>query len=225
MDEKEARRLFDESLAWAHSIAGDYAKHSIRHVEIKDVKQEAGIALWRAAETFDLSRDIPFRFYAKRCITNRLDSLYRAGQKQALEETSLDAAVFFDDVHDDTFKDQIPSPDVDAAREAHRAEVRRALAEGMGRLTPNQRDILEARSRGESYREIADRLGITKQAVEAASNRALDQMKSSVEAKGVHSAMFMPSVENESPKKSSGCAAVLLVVPACAATIWILLHA
>jgi RNA polymerase sigma factor (sigma-70 family) len=224
MDDKETLRLIDENIAWANAIAGAYAA-TIRHVDVKDIKQEAGVALCRAADTYDPCRKVPFRAYAHTCITNRLDSLYRAGQKQAHEQTTLDSPAFFDDVNDETLKDQIPSPDVDSAREAHRNEVRRALAAGMYRLTANQREILEARSRGESYREIADRLGITKQAVEAASSRALAQMRISVEAKGVRGAMFMPSVEGSSSdsrsnsgageskgQESTGCTGLLLCI-------------
>jgi len=223
MSDQEILRLIDENLVWAHSIAGAYAE-SIRHVDVKDVKQEAGIALSRAADAYDPSRGIPFRAYAHRCITNRLDSLYRAGQKQAHEQTTLDAPAFSDDVNDETNKDQLPSPGVDAAREAHRNEVRRALAEGMAQLTPNQRKILEARSQGESYQELAVRLGTTKQAVHQSADRALAQMKASVEARGVSGPMFMPRGEG-SPKKSSGCATVLLIIPASVAIAWILVAA
>jgi RNA polymerase sporulation-specific sigma factor len=222
----DQKRLIDENLVWAHSIAGAYAA-SIRHVDVKDIKQEASIALCRAADTYDPSRNVPFRAYAHRCITNRLDSLYRAGQKQVHEETTLDTAFFLDDVNDETIKDQIPALEVDAAREAHRNEVRRALAEGMSRLTPNQRDILEARSRGESYQEIGDRLGVRKQAVKNAADRALAQMKNSVEAAGVRSAMFMPSVDSsdKANRKSTGCTAVLLLVPLTLAIVWVLINA
>jgi RNA polymerase sigma factor (sigma-70 family) len=219
----DPNRMIDENLVWAHSIAGAYAA-SIRHVDVKDIKQEASVALCRAADTYDPSRNVPFRAYAHRCITNRLDSLYRAGQKQAQEETTLDTTFFLDDVNDETFKDQIPAVEVDAAREAHRNEVRRALAEGMNKLTPNQREILEARSRGESFREIADRLGVTKQAVKSTADRALAQMKSSVEAAGVRGAMFMPSIDSsdKATTKPTGCTAVLLLVPVSAAIVWII---
>jgi RNA polymerase sigma factor (sigma-70 family) len=224
MDDQEILRLIDENLVWAHSIAGEYAK-AIRHVDAQDVKQEAGVALCRAADTFDPSRKVPFRAYAHACITNRLDSLYRAGQKQAHEQTTLDAPAFFDDVNDETHKDQIPSPGVDAAREAHRNEVRRALALGMAQLTPHQREILQARSRGESYSIIAERLGSSPQAVQQSAARALAQMKASVEARGVSGPMFMPEVEVPERKKSSGCAAVLLVIPVSVAIAWILIVA
>ena len=225
MDDQETLRLIDENLVWAHSIAGAYAE-SIRHVDVKDIKQEAGVALCRAADTYDPSRGIPFRAYAHACITNRLKSLYRAGQKQAHEQTTLDAPAFFDDVNDETHKDQIPSPGVDAAREAHRNEVRRALAQGMAQLTPNQRKILEARSQGESYQELAVRLGSSKQAVHQSADRALAQMKASVEARGVSGPMFMPEVGEPKPQKaSSGCAAVLLVIPVTMAIAWILIVA
>jgi len=225
MNDQEILRLIDENLVWAHSIAGAYAE-SIRHVDVKDVKQEAGIALSRAADTYDPSRGIPFRAYAHRCITNRLDSLYRAGQKQAYEQTTLDAPAFSDDVNDETNKDQLPSPGVDAAREAHRNEVRRALAQGMAQLTPNQRKILEARSQGESYQELAVRLGTTKQAVHQSADRALAQMKASVEARGVSGPMFMPrgeKSEGRPQKASSGCAAVLVIIPVSLAIAWILI--
>jgi RNA polymerase sigma factor (sigma-70 family) len=227
MDDQAILRLIDENLVWAHSIAGGYAE-SIRHVDVKDIKQEAGVALCKAADTYDPSRKVPFRAYAHTCITNRLDSLYRAGQKQAHEQTTLDAPAFFDDVNDETHKDQIPSQGVDAAREAHRNEVRRALASGMARLTPHQREILEARSRGESYSIIAERLGSSPQAVQQSAARALTQMKASVEAGGIRSAMFMPEVdesERRPQKASSGCAAVLLIIPVSLAIAWIFIAA
>jgi RNA polymerase sigma factor (sigma-70 family) len=220
MDDKETLRLIDENIAWAHAIAGAYGA-SIRHVELKDIKQEAGIALCRAADTYDPSRKVPFRAYAHTCITNRLDSLYRAGEKQAHEQTTLDAPAIHDEAIDETPKNQIPSPEVDAAREAHRNEVRRALAHGMAQLTPNQRKILEARSQGESYQNLAVRLGSSRQAVQQSADRALAQMKTSVEAKGISGPMFMPKVD-KSPRKSSGCAAVLLIIPVGLVIAWIL---
>jgi RNA polymerase sigma factor (sigma-70 family) len=219
--------LSDTTLVWAHSIAGAYAE-SIRHVDVKDIKQEAGVALCKAADTFDPSRKVPFRAYAHTCITNRLDSLYRAGKKQGHEQTTLDAPAFFDDVNDETHKDQIPSPGVDAAREAHRNEVRRALASGMAQLTPHQREILEARSRGESYSTIAERLGSSPQSVQQSAARALTQMKASVEVSGIRGAMFMPEVgdsERRPKKASSGCTAVLLIIPASLAITWFLIAA
>jgi hypothetical protein len=90
----------------------------------------------------------------------------------------------------------------------------------MAQLTPNQRKILEARSQGESYQELVVRLGTTKRAAHQSADRALAQMKASVEARGVSGPMFMPKVE-ESPKKSSGCAAVLLIIPVSVAIAWI----
>jgi len=223
MDDQEILRLIDENLAWAHRIAGDYAK-TTHHVDVQDIKQEAGIALCRAADTYNPSLNIPFQGYARRCIVNRLNSLYHAGQQQAHEQTTLDAPAYLDDVNDETEKDRIPSPEVDAAREAHRNEVRRALAQGMAELTPNQRKILEARSKGESYQELAVQLGTTKQAVHQSADRALAQMKASVEARGVSGPMFMPKV-NDPPRKQSGCAALLLAIPISLTLAWILIAA
>ncbi len=219
MDDQEILRLVEENLPWAYSIAERYAE-SIRHVQVRDLRQEASVALSKAASTYDPAREIPFRAYARACITNRLDSLYWKGQQQAREVTTLDMPAFFDDVNDDTFKDQVPSQEVDVAREAHRNEVRSALARGMATLTPNQREILEARSRGESYQDIALRLGVRRQAVQQAAVRALAQMKVSVEASGVKTAYFMPKADAPA-KKSSGCAALLLLVPVMLAIFWV----
>ena len=194
MDNHEILRLIDDNLAWAHRIAGAYAQ-SIRQVPLQDIKQEAGIALCRAADTFDPSRNIPFLGYAHRCITNKLDSLYGKAQRQALEETILDRAAFPDDLDEETYKDRIPAPEVDAAREAHRNEVRRALAQGLATLSLRQQEILLAWTQGNSYQDIAVVMGSTRQAIQKSASRALVKLRNSVEAKGVSGAMFMPEID------------------------------
>src|ERR1700683_2256473 len=118
------------------------------------IKQEAGVASCRAADSYDSSRNVPFRAYAHKCITNRLDSLYRTGQRQAHEQVTLDAPVAFDDESSETQKEQTPSPGVDAAREAHRNEVRRALAQGGRNLRGISERFWRPGARGKVIRNL-----------------------------------------------------------------------
>ena len=195
MDEDEAASLVEANLDWAHSIAAGYAA-TIRHVDIQDLKQEAALALTLAAQTFDPAYNVPFQAYARRCITNRLDSLYRAGQQRhAYDYIEADEAPA--DEQDDFLNAELPSPDVDPSVEAHRNEIRQALQTGASKLTPNQRDILTAFARGDSYQEIADRLGSSRQAVQQAASRALAQMRGSLEIRGHTGAMFAPRSESD----------------------------
>ena len=201
MDEKDVISLVEANLSWAQSIAAGYAS-SIRHVEVNDIKQEAALALTLAAKTFDPSRSVPFQAYARRCITNRLDSLYRVGQKTIAHEQAMsDAAAPFDpqaEADSDSVNDEFPSHVADAATEAHCDEVRQALVAGAANLTPNQREILTAFASGASYQEIASGLGSSRQAVQQAANRAWAQMRAALEQKGHRNAAFMPKIDRPS---------------------------
>ena len=215
MDDEEVARLVEAHLDWAHSIAAGYAA-TIRHVDVQDLKQEAALALTLAAQTFDPTYNVPFQAYARRCITNRLDSLYRAGQQRhAYDYIGADEAPA--DEQDDFLNAELPSPDVDPSVEAHRNEIRQALQTGASKLTPNQRDILTSFARGDSYQEIADRLGSSRQAVQQAATRALAQMRGSLEIRGHTGPMYSPRHESDlhSPhpaSSSSGCVGCLLIV-------------
>lgn len=112
-------------------------------LEREDLMQEATIAFFRAAQTYDLdSESVTFGLYAKICIRNRLISLARKAKASARQKKS-------------------DSADESAARssDAHSFIEADKLSELISSLTVLEREVLSGRLSGLSYEEIAKKIG------------------------------------------------------------------
>ena len=127
----------------------------------EDVRQEALLALLRAAKSFDgEQKGVSFGLYAKICIRNALISLRRKQKSRKRREgkPSQDGAGSFS------------------------GQVGRLLleesSERIGKLlTPLERRILEMCLSGESYAEIAEELGISQKKVDNTLYRLRKKLK------------------------------------------------
>lgn len=99
-------KVLPEYLAYLRGLVCRFPSH---HRE--DLEQEGWIGLFRACETYDRSKGVPFDAYAKSCIRNRILTAYRRLKKDDVTEelneeitagaTSGDAEaanVFFDEL-------------------------------------------------------------------------------------------------------------------------------
>lgn len=74
-------KVLPEYLAYLRGLTCRFPSH---HRE--DLEQEGRIGLFRACETYDRSKGVPFDAYAKACIRNRILTAYRRLKKDDVTE-------------------------------------------------------------------------------------------------------------------------------------------
>jgi hypothetical protein len=78
-------------------------------------------------------------------------------------------------------------------------DVRATIREGLDGLTISQREVMESFAEGKSFAEIAREKGVSKAAVRQMAERAADQMRPELRARGT--VQFMPEVCLPEPAK------------------------
>ncbi len=130
--------------------------------DAEDFRQEAVIALYRAAMAFDVSQqNVTFGLYAKICVRNRLISQLRKNKRRrdAEEELFFSAAVFTED----------------EAVSRKRAEEITGLACSL--LTPFELSVFELYAEGADCRVAARKLGRDEKSIENALYRIRVKLK------------------------------------------------
>ena len=143
----EQYRPLTESMAVRYAAKAD-AEQGLLSVD--DFRQEAGLALYRAALSFDREQtDVSFGLFAKVCVRNAMVSLLRRASRvrQMGDRERLAAAA-------EKTADRDPLSRL-VSRETHRSLVERAL----GVLSPYELTIFEQYIAGRSPREIAEQVG------------------------------------------------------------------
>lgn len=130
--------------------------------------QEGMIGLLSAVRSYNPEKGASFATYASVCITNRLKSVCRrvAGNANAPLDESLE------------FTDSVVPPAVSVEESYISNEYRRFISENFfSVLSETERNVIGFYIAGFSYREIADRLGMTKKSVDSAICRAKAKLK------------------------------------------------
>ena len=137
-------------------MIGSFSKTTVLcEAEKEDLKQEAAIALYKAALGFDLGQTkVTFGLYAKICIRNRLVSAIRHRERKKRKEKA------------DSLKEVSVS-----------SEVGSLLAEAGELLSHKEQTVLQLYSSGLSYKEISKELGCTLKSVDNALSRAKRKLK------------------------------------------------
>jgi RNA polymerase sigma factor (sigma-70 family) len=196
MPNSTPKELFESHLNLASKIGRSF---SMANISSAESVQEALIALWSAAQSFDPAKG-EFEPFASTVIRNHLRNAYNKAKRRSVEITTLDMAVSDDgDFHEKTLKEIIPSPDASPLLEAERVDVRATIRQGLDGLTVSQREVMESFAEGKSYAEIAREKGVSKAAVRQMAERAADQMRPELRARG--SVQFMPEVCVPEPVK------------------------
>lgn len=133
-----------------------------------DWLQEGMIGLLSAVRSYNPEKGAAFATYASVCISNRLKSVCRrvSGNANAPLDESLE------------FTDSVVPPAVSVEESYISNEYRRFISENFfSVLSETERSVIGFYIAGFSYREIADRLGMTKKSVDSAICRAKAKLK------------------------------------------------
>lgn len=197
-DEAGAQRRFEELLPTVLIISGQYT--NIVGTSLDELQQEARIALILAARAFDSSKGTSFKSYALTAVHNRLKSLHRKVRRYGELVTSLGESDDEDGLGlESTLRDTGP---LTIDRVARR-EARRVLDEVISELSPRARRVVCAYFNYELGPDVAEELGITKQAISAISQRAMKLLRAKLQDRGIESCSGIFS-RAAGPRDSSG---------------------
>jgi len=188
MNDSTPEALFESHLELAAKIGSHF---QMANGSIEESVQEARIALWSAAQSFDPAKG-EFAPFASTVIRNHLRNAYNKAKRRSVEITTLDISVSDDDDSQaKTLKEIIPSHDASPLLEAERVDVRANIRDGLNALTTSQREVMESFAEGKTYADIAREKGVSKAAVRQMAERAADQMRPELQARGT--IQFMPA--------------------------------
>ena len=197
--------LIEEHLGLAQVIAVDYL--NIPGTTLGEVLSDAYEALTRAAEGFDPSKG-DFEPYAARAIRNALNTLYHKQLKLAkMFPKSLDDSscqLFSETSSADAPIARVSDRQADVVRNVRKMESKGVLEEVFLVLSPRERLVIERIKDGSSLQEIADKMGVTKQAVHKISKPAMEKLRNrlaQIGYQGLDSSGFLRSVRE---KQSGG---------------------
>ncbi len=174
--------LFHSHLPLADKIAGGYA--NIPGMTADDVRAVAHAALHRAALAFDPARG-EFGPYAARAIRNALNSLHQKEARHAQRHLPEADLVVTDSTGGSTApSQQLPDEFQDVLSQVRSQESRRVLENLLASLPARTQQILALVAEGNSYAEIGERLGVSKQAVHKAAAAALGSLREQLAAQG-----------------------------------------
>lgn len=171
--------LFNGHRGLAEVIALEYT--NIPGALPSESLSEAHQALLRASNTFDQSRG-DFSHYAARSVRNALNSFYAKSLRRAkIFPKSLDDAPAWDRREDGVAHSSFGAG-IEDSRENVLVQVRRResatiLEEVLRFLTPRERVVVEGLRSGQSFSEIGDGMGISKQAAHKVSTSALQKLR------------------------------------------------
>ena len=144
---------------------------------LEELRAEARMAAWDAAQAFNPKDGRPFFPFARRVINNRLISLFR--KEERLQQTVkfiLDAPI-----GESSGETLVAQTAETATRNGVDLiclqEAKAFLAEAIEELPPRQRQVILAYMHGETGSNEARKMGITKQSVSVLRDRALQKLR------------------------------------------------
>ena len=174
----EQRQLVENNMKLVYRITTDLAKSGkLRFAEMEDAEQAGMLGLVKAAKAYDEGRGIAFSTLAFACIRNELWHMYSEKKRQPTTY-SLDAMEGEKSVDqpDRTLGDAIQAND-DTEAEVLEKEIEKLWSRmetcGMGRHA----DALRRNMQGETYQQIGDSMGITKQRAAKMARLAKEQLR------------------------------------------------
>ena len=197
-------KLIEENLGLAQIIAVDYL--NIPGATLGEVLSDAYEALTRAAGGFDPAKG-DFEPYAATAIRNALNSLYHKQMKLAkmfpksLDDCSADPTADASSVESPIAR--VADRKADVVRNVRRMESKDVLEEVLLVLSPRERLVIERIKGGSSLQEIAEKMGISKQAVHKISQPAMEKLRnrlSQLGYKGLDSSGFLRSFPEKQVK-------------------------
>ena len=169
-----------EGLPIADAITRKFS--NIPGIDLDDIRQEARVALISAAKSYDSTKGL-FKPYAGTVIRNRLRAAFNSAIARIRREgLSADIPNEFGA----TIADNTAAQD-DTRSSTEIDETRRLLSDAISALPPRLQNILNARGQGESFETIAQREGVSKQAVAKLADNAMKFVRAKLKKAGVKS--------------------------------------
>lgn len=219
--------LFESHLDLALKIGRSF---SIPNSSVDECEQEARIALWQAATSFDPAKG-EFAGFASVVVRNHLRNAFNSAKRRGVEIAALDAPSSSDpEAEIDSAKNSLVSPDASPLLDAEREDIRSVLQSELSSLTQAQQEVLKSYADGDSYAEIGRQLGVSKAAVRQMAERAANQIRPELLARGV-TVQFMPKVDDslerrdykeEKPKAPDGIGHFLWVLAVIGVVLFLL---
>lgn len=219
--------LFESHLDLALKIGRSF---SIPNSSVDECEQEARIALWQAATSFDPAKG-EFAGFASVVVRNHLRNAFNSAKRRGVEIAALDAPSSSDpEAEIDSAKNSLVSPDTSPLLDAEREDIRSVLQSELSSLTQAQQEVLKSYADGDSYAEIGRQLGVSKAAVRQMAERAANQIRPELLARGV-TVQFMPKVDDslerrdykeEKPKAPDGIGHFLWVLAVIGVVLFLL---
>lgn len=152
---------------------------------LEELRAEARMAAWDAAQAFDPRDDRPFAPFARKVINNRLISLFRKEVRlRRTVELTLDAPTGESSAETLVAQTAATEPR-DGVDLVCLQEAKAVLAEAIAELPPRQRQVILAYMHGETGSDEARKIGITKQSVSVLRDRALQKLRQKLGERGV----------------------------------------
>lgn len=142
-------------------------KYSLSTEDAEEMRQEASIALYDAALSYNPDRGVSFGLYAKICIKNRLTSiLFRRGKSIKAE--------YIDDENEPASKVENQTPEEVVINRESFSEIKKRICQS---LTDLERSVFDLYIAGASYEDISTALGISKKSADNAMQRIKAKLK------------------------------------------------
>lgn len=170
----------------------------------EDLVAEGLIGLIKAADRFEVAKDVRFSTYAYWWIMNsvrtanaRLRAIVDVPLGASHEDKQVYVPVFLNDEGEQVELDEFlpsdePTPEEQVIAQSHSDEIRKTMVAAMQDLSEVERDILISRNLSvepEGAEDLATRLGMGRDRLRQIERRAMSRLKFALMARGVNTAM------------------------------------
>lgn len=166
---KDNRNALNELLLrYTKLIYAKSRKYANYVTDCDDLYQEGFIGLLSAVSSYDAQKSTSFAAYSSVCIDNRMKTLLRKGSKSAEHLADIS------DINDDEAVCDNKTPE---SVFLHKEYFSALFNEVNSVLSPTELRVFSLYIKGESYRQISEKLGMTEKSVDNAMQRARKKIR------------------------------------------------
>lgn len=168
-DEQAAEKIYSRYRAGITEIARSYY---LLGGEIEDLVQEGSLGLLKAVRTYSFQKEVPFEYYAKRCIKNKIISTVRAASGKKHEPLNNVSAELTD--FEEEFGDESMDPENKLIYKEIETDIDKKFKEI---LSKKEYEVYKLYLKGFSFRDIGNELKIKEKSVDNAVQRIKKKAK------------------------------------------------
>lgn len=205
-DRRAADRITKAYARIAYSEAAAYSRDQSLQL---DLVQDGLLGILYSARTYDESKGKSFAGWCRWHVRSHIESsmnrnlsrhgmtFYRGASeiaetaaeiRKSLSIMSMDMPLGDgedDGVLSDLIADDGPTPEAMVAEREARTFASAAIEMALSELSPSDADVIRARMQGQTFRQIADRIGTTHQAAHTLEKRIWNRMRHALERRGI----------------------------------------